>query len=168
MSRAAAETFGISNENKVGCVGPDIESFKTCIIKLYDDEKEWKALQSNSLTFLQKNHDHSIVESKWSDVIKLGKATYKGWYEAYRLCKKASKKHHRGRNKSGRRREKESSGGNRKTVHCEFHNHALSRTKLEVKIPKEYCSKWRKKYDSRLPTETTHVGDKAYLLLCSS
>ncbi len=166
MSRTAAEASGILNESEVGCVGLDIDSFKTCIFKLYGDEIKWNTLQSNSIKFMERNHDRRIIENKWSDVIELGKTTYKAWHDEYHRCTNPPINRFWSGKKLARKEKRNESKENKEN--CKFHNHALSRTQLVLPKPEEHCSKWWKKYNARLPTDITYVGDKAYLLLCPS
>ena len=168
MSTAAAEASGISNANELGCVGLDVDSFKTCIIKLYGDETKWEVFQFNAMGFMERNHAQSIIEKKWSDILELGKSTYNAWLAAYHQCKNSHKSNPENWGWHKHVRKWKGNVTKEIAVNCKFHNHALSRTEFAVTLPKEHCSKWWKKYKSRLPTDTTYVEDKAYLLLCPS
>ena len=69
MSKLSADAFRISTESNVTCVGEDIQSFKDCVISIYENEEKWTAIQKGGFDFIRQTHSVDFIQSKWKRVI---------------------------------------------------------------------------------------------------
>ena len=69
MSKISADAFRISTESNVTCVGEDIQSFKDCVISIYENEEKWTAIQKGGFDFIRQTHSVDFIQSKWKRVI---------------------------------------------------------------------------------------------------
>ena len=69
MSKISADAFRISTESNATCVGEDIQSFKDCVISIYENEEKWTAIQKGGFDFIRQTHSVDFIQSKWKRVI---------------------------------------------------------------------------------------------------
>ena len=69
MSKLSAGSFRLSNKSNSTCVGGDIESFKDCVISMYENEDKWNSIQKGGFEFIRQTHSLEFVQSKWKRLI---------------------------------------------------------------------------------------------------
>ena len=69
MSKLSAGSFRLSNKSNSTCVGGDIESFKDCVISMYENEDKWNSTQKGGFEFIRRTHSLEFVQSKWKRLI---------------------------------------------------------------------------------------------------
>jgi Glycosyltransferase len=75
LSGLTAEAFGLTKQDKIGCIGTTVDSFKDCILRLYHNETDWKESRENAMEFIRSTHSRDSVVEKWSTVINKALAT---------------------------------------------------------------------------------------------
>ena len=69
MSKVSADGFRLSNKSDSTCVGGDTESFKKCVISVYENEDKWNSIQKGGFEFIRRTHSLEFVQSKWKRLI---------------------------------------------------------------------------------------------------
>lgn len=73
ISDFSAGSSRISEESGISCIGKDVQSFKKCVIDVYNDETKWDKIQKNGFNFIQQTQNRKLHQRKWSKLIKKGK-----------------------------------------------------------------------------------------------
>jgi glycosyltransferase involved in cell wall biosynthesis len=75
MSGLTAESFGLKDQDNIGCIGSNIDSFKECILRLYNNERDWNEARENAMEFIRTTHNRNGVLQKWTNVMDKALAT---------------------------------------------------------------------------------------------
>ena len=76
MSQFSATSFKISEESDISCVGKDVQSFKKCIIDVYNNKMKWDRIRMNGFTFVNETHNKTVFLRTWSKLIENGKKMF--------------------------------------------------------------------------------------------
>jgi len=78
MSKPSAEAFSFTPKTKVTCIGDSPESFKNCVLTVYESKKKWTEIRDNGISFIRKTHNRLKVMQDWSGAISVAKQSYLG------------------------------------------------------------------------------------------
>ena len=76
MSAVSAEAFGITTDDGITCRGDDPEAFKSCVISLHENKKEWEAVREGGIEFIRTTHSRVETLETWTDIVERGKQVW--------------------------------------------------------------------------------------------
>ena len=69
MAKLSADAFGLTNEDKITCVGDDPKSFTWCVLDLSSNKNAWTEMQQNGFEFIEKTHSQDHIKQVWEKIV---------------------------------------------------------------------------------------------------